>query len=384
MPAKPPFSVYDELGNKVKKMWLFSSLEGDLVQKPASAPQVDVYREADHLVVKAVLPGVRREDIQLTLEEGELRLQWELREEPGRSPGSSSKQTAFLYRRLPLDFKADPEKIVANLISGVLEVRIPFPAQGKPSPLDAGRLLAELQARIGGRLAALASFEMAGIRQLVGIFDECLATVNEIAGLSGEIGTLVRHTALQACFPALRLFHRGDSESALRFLLLEWTRASAALGLPRSMTELSEEPETALSNLPPEAEHELLSAFNTAVSALLRETQGQSRGRGAVRHLMTHLDLSFDQAGRALGVSGETVRRWERGSHEIPAERMADLLRAEAALDRLLGVFRAERLAFVVRRQAELFSGESALDWIFRGRIGEVADRYETALSYQA
>ncbi len=257
------------------------------------------------------------------------------------------------------------------------------------APLNAGQLLAELRARLGPAALVLPAIpDMAGIRQLVRYLDDCLATVNEISGLEGTLGTLVRHTTLQACFPVLLLFHRGDPEAALRFLLLEWAQASTALGLPCSLTGLlfEESKVIALSQLPTDqTEHELLAAFNTAVSALLRETEGQSRGRGAIRRLMTHLDLSFDQVGRVLSVSGETVRRWERGkgSHEISAERMADLLSAEAALDRLLEVFRAERLAIVVRRQAELFSGESALDWIFRGRIGEVADRYEFALTYQ-
>jgi hypothetical protein len=36
-----------------------------------------------------------------------------------------------------------------------------------------------------------------------------------------------------------------------------------------------------------------------------------------------------------------------------------------------------------IRRPAELFDGETALAWILRGRIAEVADRYETALLYQ-
>jgi len=259
-----------------------------------------------------------------------------------------------------------------------------------PAPLNTEQFLANLRALLGPAALLLpASPDMADIRQLVRNLDDCLATVNEIAGLEGTMETLVRHTTLQACFPALRLFHRGDPEAGLRFLLLEWAQASAALGLPRSLTGLlfeeSEVITTLTQPLPDHTEYELLAAFNTAVSALLRETEGQSRGRGAIRRLMAHLDLSFDQVGRALGVSGETVRRWERGkgSHEIPTERMADLLSAEAALDRLLEVFRAERLAIVVRRQAELFSGESALDWIFRGRIGEVADRYEVALAYQ-
>ncbi len=258
---------------------------------------------------------------------------------------------------------------------------------GSRAPLDAEQLLAELRARLGSAALVLpTSPDMADIRQVARFLDDCLATANEIAGLEGTMGTLVRHTTLQACFPALLLFRRGDPEAGLRFLLLEWAQASAALGLPCSLTGLRREPEAFLSQLPlDQTEHELLAAFNTAVSALLRDAEGQSRSRGAIRRLMTHLDLSFDQVGRALGVSGETVRRWERGkgSHEIPAERMADLLSAEAALDRLLEVFRAERLAVVVRRRAELFSGESALDWIFRGRIGEVADRYEVTLAYQ-
>lgn len=225
--------------------------------------------------------------------------------------------------------------------------------------------------------------DLASVRDLVRSLDRGLAVVGELTGHEGTAGMLVRHTALQAGFPVVRLFRR-DEQAALRLLLLEWARAAEALGLPHGLAGTPEELAAGLPDLPPdETEHELLAIFNTAVSGLLRETEGQSQGRGAIRRLMTHLDLSFDQVGRALGVSGETVRRWERGSHEIPAERMADLLRADAALERLLGVFRAERLAPVVRRRAEIFSGESALDWIFHGRIGEVADRYEVALSYQ-
>jgi hypothetical protein len=53
------------------------------------------------------------------------------------------------------------------------------------------------------------------------------------------------------------------------------------------------------------------------------------------------------------------------------------------ALDRLLALFQPARLPLAIRRPAELFDGERALDWILRGRIGEAAGRYEIALSYQ-
>jgi transcriptional regulator with XRE-family HTH domain len=106
--------------------------------------------------------------------------------------------------------------------------------------------------------------------------------------------------------------------------------------------------------------------------------------RQVARYLMSRLALSYDQLGQALGVSGETVRRWDQGNHPIPGELLAKLSEASAALDRLEAMFQAERLSQVVRRKASSFEGESALDWILRGKIGAAVDRYEPALAYQA
>ncbi|MEK7408194.1 MAG: hypothetical protein AAB225_24250 [Acidobacteriota bacterium] len=87
--------------------------------------------------------------------------------------------------------------------------------------------------------------------------------------------------------------------------------------------------------------------------------------------------------GRMFGVAGETVRRWLRGASRVPDSRLAEMESAAAALNRLLEIFQPDRLRQVIRRPAEVFGGERALDWILRGRIGEVAERYEAALAYQ-
>ena len=108
-----------------------------------------------------------------------------------------------------------------------------------------------------------------------------------------------------------------------------------------------------------------------------------SLGRGAIERLMGSLSLSQDQMGRMLGVSGETIRRWKAGATGIPLSRVAELTAAEAALNRLLRIFRPERLPLAIRRKADLFGGKAALDWILDGRIAEVADRYELSLVYQ-
>jgi transcriptional regulator with XRE-family HTH domain len=109
-----------------------------------------------------------------------------------------------------------------------------------------------------------------------------------------------------------------------------------------------------------------------------------STGRLAIKSLMGCLGLSQDQLGRMLGVSGETIRRWKNGAAGVPLPHVAELTAAESALNRLLQIFRPERLPLAIRRRAELFGGKRALDWILDGRIAEVADRYEMSLAYQA
>jgi transcriptional regulator with XRE-family HTH domain len=129
---------------------------------------------------------------------------------------------------------------------------------------------------------------------------------------------------------------------------------------------------------------EWIATYHLAVATVLRQRQSASEGRQILHWLMACLDLSYDDLGRMFNVSGETVRRWERGSHPISSERKAEITLAGAALDRLLKMFRLERLSETVRRPAELFERKTALAWILQGRIAEVADRYEILLRYQA
>jgi transcriptional regulator with XRE-family HTH domain len=225
------------------------------------------------------------------------------------------------------------------------------------------------------------------MREVVEELDRCLGELGEATKVAPELAPLVRLAVLQAAFPVLLAYRHGAPSLAWHLLTTEWERVVNAL-FARGWGD-SEVREGGFYYGPPlrladpAADQELLVLFNLAVFEVLRGAEVQGRGRGTARHLMSRLSLSYDQLGRAFGVSGETVRRWERGSHPIPDERLADLAQADAALGRLEAMFRPERLPQVVRRKAVLFEGESALDWILRGRIGAAAGRYETAFSYQ-
>ena len=131
------------------------------------------------------------------------------------------------------------------------------------------------------------------------------------------------------------------------------------------------------------ADDRLLSQVYDTASRLLLARRHDLEARLTLDRLMLRLGLSQDEAARMLGVSGETVRRWQRGAVKIPMPRAAQLLSMGEALDRLLRLFQPARLPLAIRRPADLFDGERALDWILRGRIAEVAGRYEIALTYQ-
>lgn len=124
--------------------------------------------------------------------------------------------------------------------------------------------------------------------------------------------------------------------------------------------------------------------MNQAIHQYLSESRAGEEAHRVLRELMTTLAISTDELGRMFRVSGETGRRWEHNVVAVPTRKQADITLAGDALRRLRRFFRPERLPLVIRRlPAPLIDGESALDWILRGRIREVADRYDGLLPYE-
>jgi HSP20 family protein len=98
------------------------------------APRADIFEKDGAIVVKAELPGVKKEDIAITLDEGDLVIRGE------RKAEHEVKEDAYyrmertygsFQRRLPLPGGVDPEQVEASYADGVLQVRIPKPKQIK-------------------------------------------------------------------------------------------------------------------------------------------------------------------------------------------------------------------------------------------------------------
>jgi HSP20 family protein len=99
-------------------------------------PAVDVVRDNGHLVVRAEIPGVKPEEIEIKAEEGMLEIS-------GRHEETSEKKDEHFVRRerryggfsrtMRLPDGVDPKKIKATTHDGLLEVTIPLPKEsGQP------------------------------------------------------------------------------------------------------------------------------------------------------------------------------------------------------------------------------------------------------------
>ncbi|HZU27244.1 MAG TPA: helix-turn-helix transcriptional regulator [Bryobacteraceae bacterium] len=129
---------------------------------------------------------------------------------------------------------------------------------------------------------------------------------------------------------------------------------------------------------------ELLAIFNAAVAERFLAEGAAWQGRQIVRDLLVRLDVTREELASMLRVPEKAVEDWESGRATIPKNNLDQLQHAGTALTKLLSIFRPERLPQVIRRKASLFDGQRAIDWIVHGRISEVAERYESALAYQA
>jgi len=103
-------------------------------------PPVDIYENGNHeIVLKAELPDMKREDIQVTVDEntltikGEKKLTDEVKEDHfqriERCYGSFS-------RSFSLPPNVDPSKLNAEYKNGVLTVKIPLRAEAKPRQIE--------------------------------------------------------------------------------------------------------------------------------------------------------------------------------------------------------------------------------------------------------
>lgn len=109
--------------------------EGNGTQARRWIPAMDLVETADHYILRADLPGLGDDDVNVQLEDSVLTISGERKhEQHGDQEGYYRLERAVggFSRSLTLPDGVDPESIQAHFDRGVLEITVPKPAQKKP------------------------------------------------------------------------------------------------------------------------------------------------------------------------------------------------------------------------------------------------------------
>lgn len=103
------------------------------------APALDVYEDKDNFVVNTELPGLKREDIEVTLQDGVLVISGERKTGENRDEGEIRRQERLygkFQRALTLPAPVAADKVKAQYKDGVLTVTVPKAEEAKPRKID--------------------------------------------------------------------------------------------------------------------------------------------------------------------------------------------------------------------------------------------------------
>ena len=98
-------------------------------------PVVDIEEDDHRVLITADLPGVKQEDLEITVKDGVLLLSGKREsklEEKTDVRYYSERCTGAFFRQFRLGRKVDPEKIQATLQDGVLTIELPKRAEAQP------------------------------------------------------------------------------------------------------------------------------------------------------------------------------------------------------------------------------------------------------------
>jgi HSP20 family protein len=137
-----PFREFSQLQDRLNRVFNDAYSRGSLTTDEGLmttgswVPPVDIYQNGDHeLVIKAELPDMTREDIDITVDngtlsiKGEKKLSTEVREDQFHRV---ERRYGTFSRSFSLPQTVDPNKVSAEYKQGLLTVRLPLREEAKP------------------------------------------------------------------------------------------------------------------------------------------------------------------------------------------------------------------------------------------------------------
>jgi HSP20 family protein len=101
-------------------------------------PAMDLYQTTDDIVAMVELPGMRKEDIEISLHDGMLTISGERKEEKaeGEKAARTERFVGKFRRSISLPTRVDSNKVNATYRDGILTVTLPKAEEAKPKQIQ--------------------------------------------------------------------------------------------------------------------------------------------------------------------------------------------------------------------------------------------------------
>ncbi len=124
-----PFNYVNRLQDEINQLFRKdAAAEESNVATSSWMPAVDIHEDDHRFVIEADVPGVKPDDIEVTMERGVLSIRGErasVSEEQEAGYKRVERVRGSFYRRFSLPDSADDERIEAHGRDGVLQITIP-------------------------------------------------------------------------------------------------------------------------------------------------------------------------------------------------------------------------------------------------------------------
>ena len=139
--AWAPFNRLSSLRDEVNRLFdgSFPNLSRDAGFFGGWAPALDVHQDKDHVYLKVELPGMKKEDINISLHDGMLTISGERKMDEEATEGEVFRTERFFgkfHRSVSLPTSIDSGKVNAAYKDGILTVTLPKTEEAKPKQIE--------------------------------------------------------------------------------------------------------------------------------------------------------------------------------------------------------------------------------------------------------
>jgi HSP20 family protein len=130
-------SLRDDLDTLLELPFLTGTRQAQLFT--GWTPPLDLYQNNDNVVAVVELPGMRKEDIEISLHDGTLTIGGERKSENGANGENATRTERFtgkFRRSITLPTRVDANKVNATYKDGILTVTLPKAEEAKPKQIQ--------------------------------------------------------------------------------------------------------------------------------------------------------------------------------------------------------------------------------------------------------